>query len=185
MQAARAAGARFSKWRAPIACTSPALGLPSQVALEVQAETLAIFASVSQQAGLVPIVEPDVEFTADADLYRSVEIHQKVIRMIYARCLDHGVFLEGKSMVHMLMINLTCDVGTLIKPSFPQPGLKHPSGKTITSEEIALATATVLVNSVPASVPGVVFLSGTYIIYYNLPQNLIRFIQVDWSLKSP
>ncbi|THV03854.1 aldolase [Dendrothele bispora CBS 962.96] len=144
MQAARAAGARFSKWRAPIACTSPALGLPSQVSLEVQAETMAIFASVSQQAGLVPIIEPDIEFSADADLYRSVEIHQKIIRMTYARCLDHGVFLEG----------------TLIKPSFPQPGLKHPTRKTTTSEDIALATATVLANSVPTSVPGVVFLSG-------------------------
>ncbi|KAF5345526.1 hypothetical protein D9758_012012 [Tetrapyrgos nigripes] len=144
LQAARAAGARFSKWRAPIACTSEALGLPSTVSLEVQAETLAVFASISQQAGLVPIVEPDVEFSADADLYRSVEVHQKAIRMIYTRCLEHGVLLEA----------------SLIKPSFPQPGLKHPSRKTITSEEIALATASVIANSVPASVPGVVFLSG-------------------------
>lgn len=70
LQAARAAGARFSKWRAPITCTSPALELPSKVALDVQAETLALFASISQQAGLVPIIEPDVEFSADADLAR-------------------------------------------------------------------------------------------------------------------
>ncbi|KAF9267313.1 aldolase [Marasmius fiardii PR-910] len=144
LQAARAAGARFSKWRVPIACTSAALGLPTQTSLDVQAETLAIYASISQQAGLVPIVEPDVEFSADADLARSVEVHQKAIRMIFDRCLRHGVLLEG----------------TLVKPSYPQPGLKNPSRSKITSSDIALATATVISNSVPAAVPGVVFLSG-------------------------
>ncbi|KAJ4487651.1 fructose-bisphosphate aldolase [Lentinula aciculospora] len=144
LQAARAAGARFSKWRAPIACTSPALELPSQVSLDVQAETLAMFAAISQEAGLVPIVEPDVEFSADASLERSVEVHEKVIGMIYARCREHGVLLEG----------------TLIKPSFPQPGLKHPSRKSITPKDIALATVAVISRSVPSAVPGVVFLSG-------------------------
>jgi len=144
LQAARAAGARFSKWRAPITCTSPALELPSKVALDIQAETLAMFASISQQAGLVPVVEPDVEFSADADLARSVEVHEKIIGMIYARCRDHGVLLEG----------------SIIKPSFPQPGLKHPSRENTTAKDIALATATVISRSVPSAVAGVVFLSG-------------------------
>lgn len=53
-----------------------------------------------------------------------------------------------------------CLVGTLIKPSFPQPGLKHPSRGRVTPQEIALATATVLSRAVPTAVPGVVFLSG-------------------------
>jgi len=141
---ARAAGARFSKWRIPIACTRGSGGLPSTTALEVHADTLASFAAISQQAGLVPIVEPDVEFSADADLARSVEVHQKAIRMIFSRCLDRGVLLEG----------------TLIKPSFPQPGLQHPSRAQVTPQDIAVATATVIANSVPSSVPGVVFLSG-------------------------
>ncbi|KAL0581158.1 hypothetical protein V5O48_000848 [Marasmius crinis-equi] len=144
LQAARAAGARFSKWRVPIACTSDALGLPSQTSLDVQAETLAAYASISQQAGLVPIVEPDVEFSADADLARSVEVHQRAIRLIFDRCATHGVLLEG----------------TLIKPSYPQPGLKHPSRASITPKDIALATATVVSNSVPSAVAGVAFLSG-------------------------
>ncbi|KAF8831011.1 hypothetical protein HHX47_DHR1000260 [Lentinula edodes] len=144
LQAARAAGARFSKWRAPIACTSPALELPSQVSLDIQAETLAMFAAISQEAGLVPIIEPDVEFSADASLERSVEIHEKAIGMIYARCREHGVLLEG----------------TLIKPSFPQPGLKHHSRNTITPKDIAVATLAVISRSVPAAVAGVVFLSG-------------------------
>jgi fructose-bisphosphate aldolase class I len=90
------AGARFSKWRVPIACTSLARGLPSRAALEVQAETLAQYAAISQQAGLVPIVEPDVEFSEDADLARSTEVHEQAIALIYARCLVHGVLLEGE-----------------------------------------------------------------------------------------
>jgi len=145
LQAARAAGARFSKWRAPIECTSlESGGLPTLLALETQAETLARFAAISQQAGLVPIVEPDVDFSSDADLAKSVDVHQKIIRMIYDRCSAYSVLLEA----------------SLIKPSFPQPGLKHPSRSTTTPDDIALATATVIARSVPASVAGVVFLSG-------------------------
>ena len=96
LQAAFNAGARFSKWRAPILCTGPSLNLPSQAALEIQAESLARFAAISQQAGLVPIVEPDVDFSADADLKRSVDVHVKIISMIYSRCAAYGVLLEGR-----------------------------------------------------------------------------------------
>ncbi|KAA1469934.1 aldolase [Dentipellis sp. KUC8613] len=142
LQAARAAGARFTKWRAPILCTASTY--PTQPALEVQAESLARFAAISQQAGLVPIVEPDVDFSGDADLQRSVEVHVKIISLIYARCLAYGVLLEG----------------SLIKPSFAQPGLQHPSRQTTSAKEIALATATVLARTVPIGVAGVVFLSG-------------------------
>lgn len=92
--AAKSAGARFSKWRAPILCNASTL--PTQAALEVQAESLARFAAISQQAGLVPIVEPDVDFSEDADLRRSVEVHVKIINMIYARCAAYGVLIEGK-----------------------------------------------------------------------------------------
>lgn len=100
LQSARAAGARFSKWRVPIACTSATTGgLPSQTALEVQAETLAQFASISQQAGLVPIVEPDVEFSGDATLERSAEMHEKAISLIFERCKAYGVLLEGVLLV--------------------------------------------------------------------------------------
>ncbi|KAI6110972.1 fructose-bisphosphate aldolase [Pisolithus croceorrhizus] len=142
LQAATRAGARFSKWRAPILCNSSTL--PTQAALEVQAESLARFAAISQQAGLVPIVEPDVDFAEDANLQRSVEVHVKIITMIYARCAAYGVLLEG----------------SLIKPSFPQPGLKHPSRPNTSVEAVGLATATVLARSLPVAVAGVVFLSG-------------------------
>ncbi|KAF8798800.1 aldolase [Phlegmacium glaucopus] len=144
MQAARAAGARFSKWRVPIACSSKDRGYPSELSLDIQADTLAQFAAVSQQAGLVPIVEPDVEFSRDADLRRSVEVHERTISLIYERMKAHGVLLEG----------------SLIKPSFPQPGLKHSSRGNTIAKDIALATATMLLRSIPIAVPGVLFLSG-------------------------
>lgn len=95
LQAARAAGAGFAKWRVPIACTSKARGLPTQTSLELQAETLGRFAAISQEAGLVPIVEPDVEFSEDADLARSTEIHEKAIKLIYDRMRAYNVLLEG------------------------------------------------------------------------------------------
>lgn len=60
--------------------------------------------------------------------------------------------------------------GSLIKPSFAQPGLKHPSRESTPPEEIAAATASALVRSVPIGVAGVVFLSGAYSIIYNVPQ---------------
>lgn len=60
------------------------------------------------------------------------------------------------------LILCDCGAGSLIKPSFAQPGLKHPSRKTTSANDIALATATALVRSVPIGVAGVVFLSGRY-----------------------
>ena len=86
-------GAYFLQWRAPILCDSN--NLPTQAALECQAESLARFAAISQQAGLVPIVEPDVDFSTNVSLQRSVEVHVKAISMIYARCLAYGVLIEG------------------------------------------------------------------------------------------
>lgn len=59
-----------------------------------------------------------------------------------------------------MFIDVVWVIGSLLKPSFPQPGLKHPSRAQVTPEEIALATATLISRSVPSAVPGVVFLSG-------------------------
>jgi len=91
---AHAAGARFAKWRAPILCDEHKY--PTQAALEVQAESLARFASIAQQAGLVPIVEPDVDYSADASLAKSVDVHVRIVSMIYARCLAYGLLTEGE-----------------------------------------------------------------------------------------
>ncbi|KAH8113553.1 fructose-bisphosphate aldolase, partial [Phellopilus nigrolimitatus] len=134
--------ALISQWRAPLLLT--ASSLPSHAALEAQAEALARFAAISQQAGLVPIVEPDVDFGGDASLARSVEIHARALALIYARCAAYGVLLEG----------------TLLKPSFPQPGTGHPARATTAPADVAQATLAVLARAVPAGVAGVVFLSG-------------------------
>ena len=72
--------------------------------------------------------------------------------------------------------------GTLIKPSFPQPGLKHPSRAKVTADEIAEATATVLVRSLPVGVAGVVFLSGKLIIYNFMCFTLHRSLK--WSVNA-
>jgi len=165
LQAARAAGARFSKWRVPIACGSKDTGYPSELSLEIQADTLAQFAAISQQAGLVPIVEPDVEFSRDADLARSVEVHGRAISLIYERMKAHGVLLEGKDWDQRSMFTPRLNVpGSLIKPSFPQPGCKHSSRGNAIAKDIALATATMLLRSVPIAVPGILFLSGRKLI---------------------
>jgi fructose-bisphosphate aldolase class I len=93
LQRAYKDGARFSKWRAPFLVD--AKSFPSQAAIEAQAESLARFAAISQQAGLVPIVEPDLDFGGDADMKRSVEAHVKCISAIYSRCFTYGVLIEG------------------------------------------------------------------------------------------
>lgn len=74
------------------------------------------------------------------------------------------------------LILCDCGAGSLIKPSFAQPGLKHPSRKTTSADDIALATATALVRSVPIGVAGVVFLSGRYplIVVFEL-QSTVNF----------
>ncbi|KAJ8691769.1 hypothetical protein PTI98_011305 [Pleurotus ostreatus] len=138
-------GARFAKFRTGFMCTSLATGgLATQLAIDTQSETLARFASIAQRAGLVPIVEPDVDFSGDADLSRSAEVHEKVISAIFARCVAHGVLIEG----------------ALIKPSFPQPGLKHPSRQSTSAVDIGLATVKALSHALPVALPGVLFLSG-------------------------
>ena len=163
LQAARAAGARFSKWRVPIACTSKERGLPTQSSLELLADTLGQYAVISQEAGLVPIVEPDVEFSEDADLARSVEVHERAIQLIYGRLKTYNVLLEGQRSCREARKYLDLSsTGSIIKPSFPLPGLKCVDRDKYKPEDIALATATVIARAVPTSVPGVAFLSGRF-----------------------
>ncbi|KAG6844658.1 hypothetical protein H0H87_005026 [Tephrocybe sp. NHM501043] len=141
LQAARIAGARFSKWRVPIACTSAERGLPSEAALDAHAETLAQYASVSQQAGLVPIVEPDVEFAEDADLARSVWVHEQAIARIYERT-DPG--LKHASREGTTPEDIASATTTTISRSVPTavPGVLFLSGG------LPPATATSYLNAI-------------------------------------
>ena len=166
LRAAHHAGARFSKWRAPILCNTQ--NAPTREALEAQAENLARFAAISQRVGLVPIVEPDVAFDEDASLVKSLEVHVRAISLIFERCVKHGVLIEGILSMNALEYAIQTHPysGTLIKPSFPQPGLLHPSRATISADEIAEATATMLTRALPVGVAGVVFLSGIISLHF-------------------
>lgn len=166
LRAAHHAGARFSKWRAPILCNTQ--NAPTREALEAQAENLARFAAISQRVGLVPIVEPDVAFDEDASLVKSLEVHVRAISLIFERCVKHGVLIEGILSMNALEYAIQTHLysGTLIKPSFPQPGLLHPSRATISADEIAEATATMLTRALPVGVAGVVFLSGIISLHF-------------------
>ncbi|KFQ11754.1 Fructose-bisphosphate aldolase B [Leptosomus discolor] len=120
-------GADFGKWRAVLKITSTT---PSQLAIEENANTLARYASICQQHGLVPIVEPEILPDGDHDLQRCQYVTEKVLAAVYKALNDHHVYLEG----------------TLLKPNMVTAG--------------PVATVTTLLRTVPAAVPGICFLSG-------------------------
>jgi len=133
-------GAQFAKWRCvhKIGPTTP-----SHTALVEVAQVLARYASICQQNGLVPIVEPETLPDGEHDLERCQKITETVLSYTYRALNEHHVFLEG----------------TLLKPNMVTPG-QSLKAKTYGNAEIGKATVTALQRTVPAAVPGVVFLSG-------------------------
>ena len=134
-----ALGAKFTKWRAVIDIDA---GRPSAHAVQVNAEALARYAALAQEAGLVPIVEPEVLMDGAHDLARCAEVTEHVLAVLYAQLHAARVHLEG----------------TLLKPNMVIAGKKSPVQAS--PAEVAAATLRVLRRTVPAAVPGVVFLSG-------------------------
>jgi fructose-bisphosphate aldolase class I len=132
-------GARFTKWRAVITIGS---GLPSLTALRANAHALARFAALSQEAGLVPIVEPEVLMDGDHSLERHGEVTRDAHRRVFDALAEHGVLLEGM----------------LLKPNMILPGEKSRQQASVT--DVAHATLRLLRQTVPPAVPGIVFLSG-------------------------
>nr|XP_006111137.1 fructose-bisphosphate aldolase B [Pelodiscus sinensis] len=132
-------GADFGKWRAVLKITDTT---PSTLAIQENANTLARYASICQQHGLVPIVEPEVLPDGDHDLQRCQYVSEKVLAAVYKALNDHHVYLEG----------------TLLKPNMVTAG--HSCLKKYTPQEVAMATVTALHRTVPAAVPGICFLSG-------------------------
>ncbi|WKY00485.1 hypothetical protein Q1695_014938 [Nippostrongylus brasiliensis] len=133
-------GAQFAKWRCvhKISATTP-----SHMALVEIAEVLARYASICQQNGLVPIVEPEVLPDGEHDIDRCRKITETVLSYCYRALNDHHVYLEG----------------TLLKPNMVTAGASF-KGKKPSNDEIGLATVTALQRAVPPAVTGVVFLSG-------------------------
>ncbi len=135
----RELGARFTKWRAVIAIGSDT---PSDCCLRANAHSLARFAALSQEAGLVPIVEPEVLMDGTHTIQRHAVITQKALRFVFEALVEHRVRLEGM----------------LLKPKMVLAGKECPHQAD--AAEVADETLRCMRRTVPAAVPGLVFLSG-------------------------
>lgn len=132
-------GARFAKWRAVIVIGD---GIPSRGCIEANASALARYAALCQEAGLVPIVEPEVLMDGAHTMQRCGEVTEEVLRTVFHQLYDQRVILEGM----------------LLKPNMVLPGLTCPQQESV--DEVADATVRCLLRAVPAAVAGVAFLSG-------------------------
>ena len=133
-------GARFAKWRAVIDVNGE--DIPSQYAVDVNVHALARYAALCQEANIVPIVEPEVLMDGDHSIERCYEVTEFTLKRLYAELFDQGVILEG----------------TVLKPNMVIAGKKCPDQAS--REEVAELTVQCLLNTVPAAVPGIAFLSG-------------------------
>jgi len=132
-------GCGFAKWRCVLKIQAHT---PSLQGMIENANVLARYASICQQNGLVPIVEPEVLPDGDHDLETAQRVTEEVLAFVYKALSDHHIFLEG----------------TLLKPNMVTAG--QSCSKKYTPQEIAKATVTALQRTVPAAVPGITFLSG-------------------------
>ena len=135
----RAMGARFAKWRAVIHITDT---LPSAACVSANANALARYATLSQEQGLVPIVEPEVLMDGPHTIERCEEVTGAVLRSVFQALFEQGVVFERM----------------LLKPNMVIAGTKCVRQASI--DEVATATLRCLRRHVPAAVPGIVFLSG-------------------------
>jgi fructose-bisphosphate aldolase class I len=135
----RALGARFAKWRAVLAIGA---GTPSPACLEANAHALARYAALCQEAGLVPIVEPEVLMDGDHVIERCFEATEATLHAVFAALRGQRVDPEA----------------TLLKASMVLAGKDAPRPAEVTA--VAAATLRCLRRTVPAAVPGIVFLSG-------------------------
>jgi fructose-bisphosphate aldolase class I len=132
-------GARFAKWRAVITVGDR---IPSQGCVEANAQALARYAALCQEAGLVPVVEPEVLMEGDHSLERCRELTEELLRAVFAHLYVQRVTLEGM----------------ILKPNMVLPGLLCAKQEDV--DTVADATIGSLLRVVPAAVPGVAFLSG-------------------------
>jgi fructose-bisphosphate aldolase class I len=132
-------GARFAKWRAVITIGD---GLPTPYCIEANAHGLARYAALCQEAGLVPIVEPEVLMDGPHTIERCDEVTEATLKSVYYQLHQHRVVLEG----------------TLLKPNMVLSGKECPRQASV--EQVAQMTVRCLARCVPAAVPGIVFLSG-------------------------
>jgi fructose-bisphosphate aldolase, class I len=135
----RELGARFAKWRAVI---SIGKSIPSEYCIWTNAHALARYAALSEEAGLVPIVEPEVLMDGDHTIERSFEVTSRTLHAVFTELRDQRVQPEGM----------------LLKPNMVLSGYDSP--EQASDEQAAHETLRCFRRHVPAAVPGIVFLSG-------------------------
>ena len=132
-------GAKFAKWRMVVTVGE---GIPTETCLDANAEVLARYSAITQNAGLVPIIEPEVIRDGDYDLEKCKEVTIRTLKAVFERHKAHKVALEGL----ILKTNMvTC---------------AEDNPKQVTPDEVAKATIEAYMESVPKEVAGIVFLSG-------------------------
>jgi fructose-bisphosphate aldolase, class I len=132
-------GARFAKWRAVIAIGD---SIPSRGCIEANSQALARYAALCQEAGLVPIVEPEVLMDGGHTMARCREVTEDVLQAVFQQLYTQRVMLEAM----------------ILKPNMVVPGLACAQQAPV--EDVADATVASLLRVVPAAVPGIAFLSG-------------------------
>lgn len=132
-------GARFAKWRAVFNITSTK---PSRLAIDTNANLLARYAALCQEAGIVPIVEPEVLMDGDHTIDRCKAVTEEVLHTVFHHLYKNKVMLEGM----------------ILKPSMVTAGERCPVQASV--EQVAANTLEVLLRTVPAAVPSINFLSG-------------------------
>lgn len=158
----RQMGARFAKWRAVITIGE---SIPSRGCLEANAHALARYAALCQEAGLVPIVEPEVLMEGNHSLEKCALVTESVLHTLFSQLHGQRVLFEGM----------------ILKPNMVLPGRDCPTQASV--EEVADATVRCLLRAVPGAVPGVAFLSGGQ--DHELASARLNAMNLRWQTKAP
>jgi fructose-bisphosphate aldolase class I len=157
-------GARFAKWRAVIAIGDD---IPSRGCIEANAHALARYAALCQEAGLVPVVEPEVLMDGDHTMERCGQVTEEVLRMVFHQLNSQRVMLEGMILKpNMVLPGFTCpphqevEEAAIGEQQFQVRLTDRQPDEVEDVDEVADATMRCLLRTVPAAVPGIAFLSG-------------------------
>ncbi len=157
-------GARFAKWRAVISIGE---NTPSRGCIEANVQALARYAALCQEAGLVPVVEPEVLMKGSHTIERCSEVTEEVLRTVFNQLYIQRVMLEGMILKpNMVLPGLTCPPQEIVsevgvgEQQYQVRLIDCPPEDVSEVDRVADATMNCLLRTVPAAVPGVAFLSG-------------------------
>jgi len=155
-------GARFAKWRCEIIIGNDT---PTEDCIEENAQSLALYAALCEEAGLVPIVEPEVIMNGNHTINRCLEVTRDVLRLVFTHLYLQKVAVEG----------------IILKTNMILPDLS--SAQQVSEEEVAETTVNLLLKAVPANVAGIAFLSGGQ--SYQLASVRLNAMNVKFKGKTP